>query len=174
MRTVTLNDDIYKELHILTISEYDQKDQKGRLVQRPVIFDWRAFESADYTEYETKMDKCMLASGDYLGCVRIGDLSMDLSVYSRQQDGMITNNDEAKLCLDMYVGGVDTGYAYGRNGYPYDRVDDGSYRFEDTMIAYDYPTFQTLVENKIVEIIRNSSYSEADLVSKMFGEPHVW
>lgn len=150
------------------------KDDSGTVVKQPVIFDWRAFESADYTEYEAKMENSLLYSGDYIGCVRIGDLLIDLSVYSRQQDGPITEDDEVNLCLDMYVGGIDTGYAYGRNGYPYDRVDDGSYRFEDEMIAYDYPTFQTLVENKIVEMIRNSSYITSDLISKMLGEPHVW
>lgn len=150
------------------------KDDRGKINQRPVVFDWREFEFVDYTDYEAKMENNMLYSGDYLGCVRIGNLSIDLSVYSQQQDGPITENDEANLCLNMYVGGVDTGYAYGRNDYPYDLVDDGSYRFEDDMIAYGYPAFQTLVENQIVEMIQDSSYRKVDLVGKMFGKPHVW
>lgn len=51
MRTVTLNDDIYKELHILTKSEYDQinPDYRGR-----AKFDWN-IKTAFLPGYGTKL-----------------------------------------------------------------------------------------------------------------------
>lgn len=120
------------------------------------------------------MENSLLCSGDYIGCVRVGDLSIDLSVYSEQQDGPITEDDEAHLCLQLYVGGVDTDYAYGRNGYPYDCVDDAGYQFSDDMTSDTYTDFQTKIENKIVDLLRDSKYDKADFAEKATEKLHVW
>lgn len=140
----------------------------------PVIFDWRAFTDMDYNDYKSKMENSLLCSGDYIGCVRVGDLSIDLSVYSEQQDGPITEDDEAHLCLQLYVGGVDTDYAYGRNGYPYDCIDDAGYQFSDDMTSDTYTDFQTKIENKIVDLLRDSKYDKADFAEKVTEKLHVW
>lgn len=151
-----------------------EKSGETKVTLYPIIFDWRAFTNVDYTDYKSKMENSLLYSGDYIGCVRIGDLSIDLSVYSEQQDGPITEDDEARLCLQLYVGGVDTGYAYGRNNYPYDCVDDAAYQFSDEMISDAYTDFQTKIENKIIDLLRDSKYDKTDLVEKATEKLHVW
>lgn len=151
-----------------------KKKDDTKVTLCPIIFDWRAFTDMDYADYKSKMENSLLYSGDYIGCVRIGDLLIDLSVYSKQQDGPIIEIDDAHLCLQLYVGGVDTGYAYGRNSYPYDCVDDAAYKFSDEMTSEGYFEFQRKIENKVIDIIRNSKYSKADLVEKATEKLHVW
>ena len=106
--------------------------------------------------------------------VRVGDLACDLTVYSEQQDGPITENDAANLCLSLYVGGVDTGYAYGRNGYPYDEVESAGFRFDNDMAGLEYTDFKATIEAKIKELIQNASYNKADLIEKACEKLHVW
>ena len=151
-----------------------EKRDETKLTLYPIIFDWRAFTGVDYTDYESKIENNLLYSGDYIGCVRVGNLLTDLSVYSKQQNGPITKNDEAHLCLQLYVGGVDTGYAYGRNGYPYDCVDDAGHQFSDEMISDTYTDFQAKIENKIVDLLKGSNYDKADLVEKATESLRVW
>ncbi len=151
-----------------------KETNKTKVTLFPIIFDWRAFTDMDYADYKSKMENSLLYSGDYIGCVRIGNLLIDLSVYSKQQDGPIIEIDDAHLCLQLYVGGVDTGYAYGRNSYPYDCVDDAAYKFNDAMTSEGYFEYQKKIENKIIDIMRNSKYSKADLVEKATEKLHVW
>ena len=137
-------------------------------------FDWRAFEVSDYAHYNAQLTNNLIFSGDFIGMVRVGDLACDLTVYSEQQDGPITENDAANLCLSLYVGGVDTGYAYGRNGYPYDEVESAGFRFDNDMAGLEYTDFKATIEAKIKELIQNASYNKADLIEKACEKLHVW
>ena len=139
-----------------------------------LTFDWRAFEEGDYADYCRKMEHGLMYSGDIIGCIRLGDLCIDLSVYSLQQDGPIGAEDEAQLVLDFFVGGVDTGYAYGRNGYPYDNVEEAGYRFEDDKAGLKYDDFQKSIEDMIMLRIQQTEYSNADLIKKAADQLHIW
>ncbi|MCC2255682.1 hypothetical protein LKD70_14905 [Ruminococcus sp. CLA-AA-H200] len=137
-------------------------------------FYWASMTETDYTDYEAKMENGIVYSGDYVGSVRIGNLAIDLHVYSPQQDGPITEDDEAYLTMEIYVGGVDTGYAYSKSGYPYDCVDDASYRFESALIGLTYQEFQTIIESVIIKRIQNIPYGKADLVKKATEKLHIF
>ena len=60
------------------------------------------------------------SSGEYVGCVRTGNLCFDITDWG------------VHLWFDLYVGGVNTGYSYGAHGYPYDYFPDG-FEFSDDM-----------------------------------------
>ena len=53
---------------------------------------------------------------DHIGSVRIGTLCFDLI----ERKG---KRDKNYLYADLYVGGIDTGYGYGKDDYPYTYVD---------------------------------------------------
>lgn len=138
------------------------------------MFDWRAFEASDYAQYCTQLQDGMIFSGDYIGVVRFGNMACDMTIYSPQQDRPIREDGEAHLTLSFYVGGVDTGYAYGRNGYPYDYVESMDFRFDNDMSHLAYEKFQDTIEYKIVDLIPAVKYDKADLASKACGKLHVW
>lgn len=79
------------------------------------------------------------------------------------------------LYLKFYVYGVDTGYAYGQFGYPYDYVQEAEYQFNDAMeYFYDYEEFQYTVQFAIIDIIAKTAYRKADFIAKAEEELHIW
>ena len=139
--------------------------------------DWRDFTENDYETYKRKLRQVELYSGDYLGSIRVGDILIDLSVYSDQQSTEIALDDDARLRLKFYVGGVDTGYGYGQFGYPYNCIQSAEYDFDDAMDGYyDYEEFRMDVHFKVIEIISKAAdaYHAADLIEKAEEKLHVW
>lgn len=59
--------------------------------------------------------------GEYLGSVRTGNLCFDIIDWGNH------------LWFDLYVGGVDTGYGYGTDKYPYDYCDVASFPWYDDL-----------------------------------------
>lgn len=163
-----------KRLQYPKIESTKEKDPETQDRLKALRFDWRAFEVIDYAHYNAQLKNNLIFSGDFIGMVRVGDLACDLTVYSEQQDGPITDNDAANLCLSLYVGGVDTGYAYGRNSYPYDEIESAVFRFDNDMAGMEYTDFKKVVEFKIKDLIQHTPYDKADLVEKACGKLHVW
>lgn len=137
-------------------------------------FCWIGMTEEDYTDYTAKMENEMMFSGDIIGFVRVGDICVDLSVYSSFQDGPIKTDDDACLCLEFFVGGIDTGYAYTGSGYPYDHAEAASYMTETEMISYDYEEFQEQIKEIITHQLKTAVYDKADLIKKASEEVNVW
>ena len=127
-------------------------------------FDWTGFTKNDFTDYCAKAENDMLYEDDYIGCVRAGNLCFDLMV------GL--NNDKMYLSYDLYVGGVDSGYGYTVDGYPYDYAEGGN--FEDTMISMTYEEFQKYAEEKFELFIKIWPYEAASLVEKANEPLNIW
>lgn len=70
-------------------------------------FNWY-FTEYDYNKYIEEN------TYDYLGCVRIGDICIDL-----------LNREDGVIDYDFYVAHEDTGYGYKNDILPYDYADGG-------------------------------------------------
>lgn len=134
-------------------------------------FDWTNFTKVDFVNYCAKAENGDMASDDYVGCVRVGDLCFDL--VARMDDSC----EEWYLSYDLYVGGVDTGYGYSsRNSeipdYPYDYAEGGS--FVDGLIWMTYKEFQQYAEEEFEKFITTWPYNEASLVDKANEPLKFW
>lgn len=134
-------------------------------------FDWTNFTEVDFTDYCAKTENdILIATDDYVGCVRVGNLCFDLLI-------RFDDNNKSYLSYDLYVGGVDSGYGYSsRNDkteeYPYDYADGGM--FEDRMIWMTYEEFQKYAEYEFEKYINTHNYSEASLVDKANEPLNIW
>ena len=62
---------------------------------------------------EDTFERCKTENAyDFVGNVRVGNICFDI----------MQLDDDASLWVDCYVGGVDSGYGYGEDMYPYDYV----------------------------------------------------
>lgn len=128
-------------------------------------FNWNGFTEEDFVDYCAKMENDQVYDGDCVGCVAVGDLCFDLIVRE--------NGNELVLDYDLYIGGIDDGYSYGKDNYPYTEGGGGS--FEETMISYTYGAFVKLAEFKFQDFIMYSYMSnEYDLIEKANEPLHVW
>lgn len=72
---------------------------------------------------------------DYFGCISCGAVCFDLVLRDVDSDGYL-------FCADPYLLGIDSGYAYTKDGTPYDEYDgfcldyDTSMNFEDTLSSF--------------------------------------
>lgn len=80
-------------------------------------------------------------NGEYVGCVRVGNLCFDI----------INWGDH--LWFDLYVGGVNTGYGYGVDDYPYDFCDVAGFKWDDCLINTSDDDFKRELEEYIEEHI---------------------
>lgn len=128
-------------------------------------FDWTNFTKNDFTDYCAKAENNMFVADDYTGCVRVGALCFDLVV-------RFDENDKWWLSYDLYVGGVNTGYAYTASGYPYDYAEGGD--FEDTMISMTYEEFQNYAKAAFEKFITTWPYKEASLIEKANEPLNIW
>ena len=107
----------------------------------------------------------MIDTGDYIGCVRVGNLCFDLvvsyDIYGKQF-----------LAYDLYVGGVDTGYGYSDSNYPYDYAEGGN--FEDTLISMTYENFQKYAEEKFELFIKIWPDEGPSLIEKANEPLNIW
>jgi len=86
-------------------------------------------------------------SGEYVGSVRVGNLCFDIINWGNH------------LWFDLYVGGVDTGYGYGADDYPYDYCDVASFAWNDDLTDISDDDFKMELEKYIEEhIYANEGY----------------
>lgn len=79
--------------------------------------------------------------GEYVGSVRVGNLCFDIIDWGNH------------LWFDLYVGGVDTGYGYGADKYPYDYCDVASFSWNDDLTNVSDEDFKKELEEYIEEHI---------------------
>ena len=128
-------------------------------------FNWDNFTEEDFVNYCAIIENGKMFDNDCMGCVRIGDLCFDLVVREY--------NHEFVLDYDLYVGGLDDGYGYGKENYPYTAGGGGT--FEDALISLSYDDFVKQVEEIFTNYIYHFNYSENyNLVDKANQPLHIW
>lgn len=128
-------------------------------------FNWDGFTEEDFANYCAIIENEKMFDNDFVGCIRIGDLCFDLIIREY--------NDEFVLDYDLYVGGIDDGYGYGKENYPYTEGGGGS--FEDSLISMRYNDFVKQAEEAFTDYIYNSNYSaKYNLVDKANEPLHTW
>lgn len=128
-------------------------------------FNWDGFTEEDFVKYCATIENEKMFDNDFIGCVRIGDLCFDLVLREY--------NNEFVLDYDLYVGGIDDGYAYGKENYPY--TEGGGGTFEDSLISMSYDDFVKQAEEAFTDYIYHSNYStEYNLVDKANEPLHTW
>lgn len=74
-------------------------------------FNWKGFTEEDFVNYCATIENNQMFDNDFVGRVTVGDLCFDFIVRE--------DNDEIVLDYDWYIGGIDDGYGYGKDNYPY-------------------------------------------------------
>lgn len=100
---------------------------------------------------------------DCIGNCRVGDLCFDIVLRGAGRDG-------TWLTYDCYVGGVDSGYGYTEDNYPYDYVDGGE--FDDDCRRMTFDEFKRLAQREITLFINEDKYY--GLADKANKPLHIW
>lgn len=105
--------------------------------------------------------------GEYLGSCHVGDLCFDVRAWSPDESW-------CGWGFELFCGGVDTGYNYSEDGYPWDEAGYGD--FPDRCLHYDLSVFQKRAEEVFEKFIveQNKEYKEADLEAKAREPLHIW
>lgn len=128
-------------------------------------FNWEGFTEEDFVNYCATIENNKMFDNDYVGCVTVGVLCFDFIV--------MEYNDELVLNYDLYIGGIDDGYGYGKDNYPY--TEGGGGRFENSLIFMSYNNFVKQAEELLTDYIYNSNYSTKYNLIERANEPlHVW
>lgn len=127
-----------------------------------------------YWESEKTIEKYLLERGDdednYVGAVRCGDLCFDF--VDREVD-----RNKYRLFADLYVGGEDTGYGYGKNDYPYDHNGDcGCSWIYDMIAGMSIEQFKEFAEKELERAIvwYNNEHPDRCLLQKANEELKIW
>lgn len=132
-------------------------------------FDWSEFTESDFNEYCKKVSEGKIFDDDYISSVRVGDLCFDLVV----RDRSIEEKKDFVLDYDLYVGGIDDGYSYGKNDYPY--TECGGSTFESLMDNCNYKAFVEWAEFKFEDFITYSYWGRTYHLVEKANEPlNVW
>lgn len=124
-------------------------------------FDWTGFTEENYNCMNEIREDYTVGIYDfyYVGFVCVGDLCFELNL--RADDGIFC------LDYDLYVGGIDDGYGYGMNDYPYTYADGGA-----LMVPPSYKEFKSSAEKVFTEYIND--YGLYDLPEKASIPLHIW
>lgn len=100
----------------------------------------------EFTRYKEnqrnyKVNESEEGSGEYIGCVRFGNLCYDIIDWGDH------------LWFDLYVGGVNTGYGYGVDDYAYDYCDTAGFKWCDDLTDGSDDDFKRELESYIEEHI---------------------
>lgn len=96
------------------------------------IFNDSSWEAVKDTIQE---DEFHTEYSDFFGCITCGAVCFDLVLRDVDSDGYL-------FCADPYILGIDSGYAYAKDGTPYDEYDgfcldfDTNMNFEDTLSSF--------------------------------------
>ena len=104
--------------------------------------------------------------------VRIGTLCFDLI----ERKG---KRDKNYLYADLYVGGIDTGYGYGKDDYPYTYVDWISRQWTVDKLPKDYRSFKKEIEEKLTMLIKHArsitlKRKQYSLQEKILDDVKIW
>lgn len=99
-------------------------------------------QSPFYQKFKERQHQCSKDEGDYIGNVRRGSLCFDIVDYGN------------RLWFDLYVGGVDTGYAYTNQlkdyqRYPYDFCRECSFYMDDDVRNVSLEDFKYRMEKRL-------------------------
>lgn len=126
-------------------------------------------EFSRYKKEQHEYDVISDSNGEYLGSVRCGDLCFDI----------INWGDH--LWFDLYVGGVDTGYGYGADDYPYDYCDIASFSWYEDLTNISNDVFKYEIEQYIIahlkeykEYVTDMKSIHVDLLEKANEELNDW
>lgn len=115
------------------------------------------------------LDENEEGSGEYIGCVRVGNLCYDIIDWGDH------------LWFDLYVGGVDTGYGYGADDYPYDYCDLAGFKWDDDLADVSDEDFKKELESFIEEHINtfegyvtDAGAIQVNLIEKANEELREW
>ena len=121
-------------------------------------FNWKGFTEEDFVNYCATIENNQMFDNDFVGRVTVGGLCFDFIVRE--------DNDELVLDYDLYIGGIDDGYGYGKDNYPY--TEGGGGRFENSLIFMSYNDFVKQAEESLTDYIYNSNYStKYNLIEKI-------
>lgn len=136
-------------------------------------FNYDGFSKQKWIEMYTdlKEKNWIELDGWYYGCIRVGDLCFDSRIVAAY------DRDDCKECFvdfDLYVGGIDSGYGYGKDNYPYEFIDDGVvFEINQFFDLVTYEEFCKEFEKKATEIINWNEKYYGTLIKA--NEPlHVW
>ena len=128
-------------------------------------FNWKGFTEEDFVNYCATIENNQMFDNDFVGRVTVGDLCFDFIVRE--------DNDELVLDYDLYIGGIDDGYGYGKGNYPY--TEGGGGRFANSLIFMSYNDFVKQAEELLTDYIYNSNYStKYNLIEKANEPLRVW
>ena len=104
-----------------------------------MTFKWKL--EPEFTRYKAEQHKYKKESddGEYVGHVRVGNLCFDITSWGNH------------LWFDLYVGGIDTGYGYGADNYPYDFCDVAGFSWDDNLTHVSDDDFKKELEEYIEE-----------------------
>lgn len=130
-------------------------------------------EEKEWDRYPAWINACVDGDGivntaGVVGCCRVGNLVFDIRAW-----GQMPN--KVGLGYELYVGGVDNGYNWTSDGYPYDLVDDYG-EFPIDVIEMDLKDFESMAEKVFEKFINDvaTRYKHADLIAKANEPLHVW
>lgn len=104
-------------------------------------FKWKLLPEFERYKRNQKKYEQDSGSGEFVGFVRVGNLCFDILDWGNH------------LWFDLYVGGVDTGYGYGVDNYPYDYCDVASFTWKDNLTDVSNDDFKKELEEYIEEHI---------------------
>lgn len=125
-----------------------------------IDFYWRLTEK-EWDDYRNNYDNDYYSSMDSIGQCRVGDLCYDLINRDYCENGFY-------LDYDLYVGGVDFGYGYTSNGYPYDYADGGGWSMKEIK-GLSFEEFKKKAEKDLLEYIIKTDY-----LDKATQPLHIW
>lgn len=168
-RNFKLNDEDMKTIVIIGLkSAYDDwyEDYISEKKLDLDELDWRWMSEESLKKWYSR-ELCN-RDDDCIAQLRVGDLSFDL--VERCVDGRY------RLWLDLYVGGIDSGYGYGKDDYPYDYFDDVTACFYSYHLqSGSYTDMKKKIKAKAIElIVKHDENWKISLTEKAKQEFHVW
>lgn len=151
------------------------------------LFDWTSFPQEVYVQFSNALRQAVENDNpqlvlermdDLIGVVRVGEICIEFVF----RDGC--SLDDSFLDALCYVGGVDTGYGYKKNGYPYDLLFAPFYGNEGLPVSIteiadgmSYREFKKAVEryhSALFDGEGDRSGWEYSLVEKASANLHLW
>lgn len=100
-----------------------------------------------------------------VGFCRIGNLCFDLTIRDYR---LVNDNPRLFLSYDLYVGGIDKGYGYSKDGYPYNWEGGNDWSLE-SLKSYNFDEFKLMAEDEFRGFIKLSD--REDEANKPL---HIW
>ena len=103
----------------------------------------------DWNKYKVNQ----MIDDEYIGNCRTGNICMDIVLRG-------VDENEKILTYDCYVGGVDSGYGYGIDKYPYDYADGGEFITNNDCTKLSFKQFKKIAEKEFTKFINDNGLLE--------------